>query len=197
MRLFPTWFRAPLPLDVLVRLLIARVHSTQEKRIIEHPQSCYVIGRSGTGYVRIFCRLYSLTRAHLIRKTTTMLFKMLLVERTFQLMESDLPRPRQVFVTKSRMLAKKVQEYFSKLASSLVMASQTFAELMRLPKSAQYQEDDLGLVDVDDIIDWRSDLPAKFSELEEKHFPLFITFDGVRDHLFLYSQFSFIRITAL
>ncbi len=112
MRLFPTWFRAPLPLDVLVRLLIARVHSTQEKRIIEHPQSCYVIGRSGTGYVRIFCRLYSLTHAHLIRKTTTMLFKMLLVERTFQLMESDLPRPRQVFVTKSRMLAKKVQEYF-------------------------------------------------------------------------------------
>ncbi|SJL05399.1 uncharacterized protein ARMOST_08766 [Armillaria ostoyae] len=139
--------------------------STQEKRIIEHPQSCYVIGRSGTG------------------KTTTMLFKMLLVERTFQLMESDLPRPRQVFVTKSRMLAKKVQEYFSKLASSLAMASQTFAELMRLPKSAQYQEDDLGLVDVDDIVDWRSDLPAKFSELEGKHFPLFITFDGLCDML--------------
>ncbi|KAK0506408.1 hypothetical protein EDD18DRAFT_1455735 [Armillaria luteobubalina] len=139
--------------------------STQEKRIIEHPQSCYVIGRSGTG------------------KTTTMLFKMLLVERTFQLMESDLPRPRQVFVTKSRMLAKKVQEYFSKLTSSLTMASQTFAELMRLPKSAQYQEDDVGLVDVDDIIDWRSDLPAKFSELEGKHFPLFITFDGLCDML--------------
>ncbi|KAG7450801.1 uncharacterized protein BT62DRAFT_928080 [Guyanagaster necrorhizus] len=138
--------------------------STQEKCIIEHPQSCYVIGRSGTG------------------KTTTMLFKMLLIERTFQLMESDLPRPRQVFVTKSRMLAKKVQEYFSKLASSLAMASQTFAELMRLPKAAQYQ-DDLGLVDVDDIIDWRSDLPAKFSELEEKHFPLFITFDGLCDML--------------
>ncbi|KAK0478174.1 hypothetical protein IW261DRAFT_1482258 [Armillaria novae-zelandiae] len=139
--------------------------STQEKQIIEHPQSCYVIGRSGTG------------------KTTTMLFKMLLVERTFQLMESDLPRPRQVFVTKSRMLAKKVQEYFSKLASSLTMASQTFAELMRLPKSTQYQEDDVGLVDVDDIIDWRSDLPAKFSELEGKHFPLFITFDGLCDML--------------
>ncbi|KAK0198135.1 hypothetical protein F5146DRAFT_995722 [Armillaria mellea] len=139
--------------------------STQEKRIIEHPQSCYVIGRSGTG------------------KTTTMLFKMLLVERTFQLMESDLPRPRQVFVTKSRMLAKKVQEYFSKLSSSLAMASQTFAELMRLPKSDQYQEDEVGLVDVDDIVDWRSDLPAKFSELEEKHFPLFITFDGLCDML--------------
>ncbi|KAK0207964.1 hypothetical protein DFS33DRAFT_396866 [Desarmillaria ectypa] len=138
--------------------------STQEKRIIEHPQSCYVIGRSGTG------------------KTTTMLFKMLLIERTFQLMQSDLPRPRQVFVTKSRMLAKKVQEYFSKLASSLAMASQTFAELMRLPKVSQYHED-LGLVDVDDIVDWRSDLPAKFSELEGKHFPLFITFDGLCDML--------------
>ncbi|KAK0207928.1 hypothetical protein DFS33DRAFT_393620 [Desarmillaria ectypa] len=138
--------------------------STQEKRIIEHPKSCYVIGRSGTG------------------KTTTMLFKMLLIERTFQLMDSDLPRPRQVFVTKSRILAKKVQEYFAKLASSLAIASQSSADLRGLPRAPQYQ-DDLGLVDVDDVVDWRTDLPAKYSELEERHFPLFITFDGLCDML--------------
>ncbi|KAK0440419.1 uncharacterized protein EV420DRAFT_1650550 [Desarmillaria tabescens] len=137
---------------------------TQEKRIIEHPRSCYVIGRSGTG------------------KTTTMLFKMLLIERTFQLMESGLPRPRQVFVTKSRMLAKKVQEYFAKLSSSLAMASQSSADLTKLPRAPQYQ-DDLGLIDADDVVDWRTDLPAKYSELEERHFPLFITFDGLCDML--------------
>ncbi|KAK0443136.1 uncharacterized protein EV420DRAFT_1649415 [Desarmillaria tabescens] len=134
--------------------------STQEKRIIEHPQSCYVIGRSGTG------------------KTTTMLFKMLLIERTFQLMESNLPRPRQVFVTKSRMLAKKVQEYFAKLVSSLAIASEPSADVTNLPRAPQYQSD-LGLIDVDDIVDWRTDLPAKYSELEDRHFPLFITFDGL------------------
>ncbi|KAG7450850.1 uncharacterized protein BT62DRAFT_1001665 [Guyanagaster necrorhizus] len=138
--------------------------STQEKRIIEHPKSCYVIGRSGTG------------------KTTTMLFKMLLIERTFQLMESDLPRPRQVFITKSRVLAKKVQEYFVKLSSSLTIASQPSVDLMNLPRAPQYHAD-LGLVHADDIADWRIDLPAKYSDLKEKHFPLFITFDGLCDML--------------
>ncbi|KAK0506583.1 hypothetical protein EDD18DRAFT_36674 [Armillaria luteobubalina] len=137
--------------------------SSQEKRIIECPKSCYVIGRSGTG------------------KTTTMLFKMLLIERTFQLMGSDLPRPRQVFVTKSRMLAKKVQEYFEKLTSSLAIASRPSADLMNQSR-AQYR-DDSGLIDADDIVDWRTDLPAKYSELEERHFPLFITFDNLCDLL--------------
>ncbi|KAK0198015.1 hypothetical protein F5146DRAFT_1130959 [Armillaria mellea] len=87
--------------------------SSQEKRIIEHPKSCYVIGRSGTG------------------KTTTMLFKMLLIERTFQLMESNY----------------------------------------------------LALFTEDDDDEWRTDLPIKYSDLEQSHFPLFITFDGLCDML--------------
>ncbi|KAG7450840.1 uncharacterized protein BT62DRAFT_1001654 [Guyanagaster necrorhizus] len=115
-------------------------------------------------------------------KTTTMLFKMLLIERTFQLMESDLPRPRQVFITKSRILAKKVQEYFVKLSSSLTIASRPSVDLMNLPRAPQYQ-DDSGLIDVDDVVNWRTDLPAKYSDLKEKHFPLFITFDGLCDML--------------
>ncbi|KAG7450843.1 uncharacterized protein BT62DRAFT_1001658 [Guyanagaster necrorhizus] len=146
-----------------VNVIFPHTVSMQETRIIEHPKSCYVIGRSGTG------------------KTTTILFKMLLIEQTFRLMESGLPRPRQVFVTKSRMLAKKVQEDFSNLASSLAIASRPSADLMNLSR-AQYQ-DDIGLIDIDDIVDWRTDLPAKYSELEERHFPLFITFDGLCEML--------------
>ncbi|PBK60033.1 hypothetical protein ARMSODRAFT_966416 [Armillaria solidipes] len=138
--------------------------SPQEKRIIEHPTSCYVIGRSGTG------------------KTTTMLFKMLLIERTFQLMGSNLSRPRQVFVTKSRMLAKKVQEYFAKLASSLEMASQSYTDLTNRPRASQYHAEP-GLVHEDDDVEWRTDLPVKYSDLEQRHFPLFITFDGLCDML--------------
>ncbi len=67
-----------------------------------------------------------------------MLFKMLLIERTSQPMASDLPRPRQVFVTKSKMLAKKVQEYFVKLAGSLAMGSRSPADV---PAAPQYQAD--------------------------------------------------------
>ncbi|KAK0245331.1 hypothetical protein EDD85DRAFT_800629 [Armillaria nabsnona] len=138
--------------------------SSQEKRIIEHPRSCYVIGRSGTG------------------KTTTMLFKMLLIERTFQLMESNSSPPRQVFVTKSRVLAKKVQEYFAKLANSLTMASQSYTDLTSRPRASQYHAEP-GLVHEDDDFEWRTDLPVKYSDLEQRHFPLFITFDGLCDML--------------
>ncbi|KAF9033219.1 hypothetical protein BDZ89DRAFT_983953 [Hymenopellis radicata] len=148
-------------LDVTLPHLV----SSQEKLIIENPNSCYVIGRSGTG------------------KTTTMLFKMLLVERTVHLVGGDIPRPRQVFVTKSRMLAKKVQEYFSKLATSLSRASQTLAQLIELSKVEVDHDDDVGLVDVDDVHEWRADLPKKFSDLEERHFPLFVTYDSLCDML--------------
>ncbi|KAK0245294.1 hypothetical protein EDD85DRAFT_13428 [Armillaria nabsnona] len=138
--------------------------STQQKRIIEHPKSCYVIGCSGTG------------------KRTTILFKMLLIERTFQVTESGLPHPRQIFITKSRILAKKAQEYFAKLSNSLAVASQLSVDPTNLTRAPQYQTD-LGVIDVDDVVDWRTDLPRKYSELEEKHFPLFITFDGLCDML--------------
>ncbi|KAG5646925.1 hypothetical protein DXG03_002001 [Asterophora parasitica] len=139
--------------------------SPQEKEIIEHPYSCYVLGRSGTG------------------KTTTMLFKMLWIERTFQMNTQDMTKPRQIFVTKSRVLAGKVEEYFLKLLESLKTASQSPEELKKLVaarKKAQSEDED-NLVDMDDEDNWRSDLPVKFSELQDSHFPLFLTFDHLCD----------------
>lgn len=113
------------------------------------------------------------------RKTTTMLFKMLWVERTFQL-NNDMVKPRQVFVTKSRVLAGKVEEYFLKLLESLKTASQSPRELKELVKSRKARSDEEeNLVDMDDEENWRSDLPTKFSKLLDSHFPLFITFDHV------------------
>ncbi|KAI6094857.1 hypothetical protein EDD16DRAFT_1502638 [Pisolithus croceorrhizus] len=129
----------------------------QERKIIECTTSCYVLGRSGTG------------------KTTTMLFKMLGIQRAWQLHSEDfdLPRPRQIFVTKSRMLAKKVEEYFVKLLQSLSLAGCTLEELARL----QSRHVDRRLVDDDDVPDTQSGIPQRYSELEERHFPLFLTFD--------------------
>ncbi|EIN13316.1 P-loop containing nucleoside triphosphate hydrolase protein [Punctularia strigosozonata HHB-11173 SS5] len=131
--------------------------SSQEQEIIEHPHSCYVIGRSGTG------------------KTTTMLFKMLGLERTWHLHKESMPRPRQVFVTQSRVLATKVEEYFGKMLDSLAAGAQSAKELSKLSTIRTGRDE--GLVDLDDEENWRSDLPKRFSELRDEHFPLFITYD--------------------
>ncbi|KAG6837416.1 hypothetical protein C0991_003022, partial [Blastosporella zonata] len=81
----------------------------------------------------------------------------------------------------SRVLARKVEEYFLKLLESLKVASQSPTDLLKhaLAKRNQEIEED-NLVDLDDEENWRSDLPRKFSELQDSHFPLFLTFDGVR-----------------
>ncbi|KAG5351771.1 hypothetical protein C0989_004980 [Termitomyces sp. Mn162] len=110
-----------------------------------------------------------------------MLFKMLWIERTFQTNSNDVPRPRQMFVTKSRVLAGKVEEYFLKLLESLNVTSQSPENLRKLVLAKRNQTDDDNLVDLDDEDNWRSDLPRKFSELQDSHFPLFLTFDRLCD----------------
>lgn len=77
------------------------------------------------------------------------------------------------------MLAGKVEEYFLKLMESLVMGSHSLQELAVIVKNKLVQHDEDGLIDVDDEENWRDDLPKQFSLLEEKHFPLFITYDKV------------------
>ena len=135
------------------------INSGQEREIIEHSSSCYVIGRSGTG------------------KTTTMLFKMLAIQRTWEQYPDIGPKPRQLFVTQSRLLATKVEEYFAELMLSIEDAGYSSKELR---KRAKDSEQEIKLVDVDDNGGWRSDLPERFSELADGHFPLFITYDRVR-----------------
>ena len=134
------------------------LNSAQEQEIIENMSSCYVIGRSGTG------------------KTTTMLFKMLGVERAWKQLADTQEKPRQIFVTQSRVLASKVEEYFSKLALSLEAGSYSPEELQKMGTNP---EKEMELTDLDDIDQWRPDLPGKFSELTDVNFPLFITYDQV------------------
>ena len=106
-----------------------------------------------------------------------MLFKMLGIQRVWELYPDMGPRPRQVFVTQSRFLATRVEEYFAKLMSSLETGSCSPEELRMIEKDAE-QED--GMVGEDDNKQWRSDLPESFNELLDEHFPLFITYDRVR-----------------
>ena len=52
-----------------------------------------------------------------------MIFKMLGIERTWEqnkeIFESTMSRPRQLFVTQSKVLAEKVAEYYANLSQSL------------------------------------------------------------------------------
>lgn len=115
----------------------------------------------------------------IFRKTTTMLFKMLGIENSWQQNRELRPnRPRQLFVTQSRMLADKVEEYFIKLLQSLVLASKTEGGISDLLERQKIREE-AGLVDQDEAANWREDLPQRFSDLQDTHFPMFITFDKV------------------
>jgi hypothetical protein len=113
---------------------------------------------------------------HVSRKTTTMLFKMLLIERAHQLSDESQPSPRQMFVTKSRVLAGKVNEHFKTFLVSL-----SFDSNIDESSSSKNEDpaDEENIVHEEDNAKWRNDLPEKFTELEVRHFPLFITFDHV------------------
>jgi len=110
-----------------------------------------------------------------------MLFKMLAIQRTWQQYPQMGPKPRQIFVTQSRVLATKVEEYFLKLMSSLEAAAYSPEELRTIEKDV---EQEIEFVDQDDNKQWRPDLPEKYSGLLDEHFPLFVTYDQVRISLF-------------
>lgn len=107
-----------------------------------------------------------------------MLYKILGMERAWsqhdQIPDATIGKPRQLFVTKSKMLAKKVEEYYCKLAASHGVGhrpAQQHAEL---------------LINLDEETGWRKDLPRRFSQLKDDHFPLFLTFDEVNFHDFVF-----------
>ena len=104
-----------------------------------------------------------------------MLFKMLGVERSSTLLSGK--KIRQVFITQSRVLAERVQEYYSKLARSSAAGDCSEGEIKQ--RATQRSQAEKELVELDDEDDSQSGLPRKFSELTDAHFPLFLTFDKV------------------
>ena len=114
-----------------------------------------------------------------------MLFKMLLMERDYQLSDRSRQPPRQMFVTKSRVLARKVEEHFITYLTSLSFASHI--EQLSSRKNNGNAADEENLFNEDDDTKWRNDLPGKFTDLEDDHFPLFMTFDHVRIRNFVFT----------
>ncbi|KAG8956483.1 hypothetical protein FRC03_010813 [Tulasnella sp. 419] len=116
--------------------------SREEEMVIYHPSSSIVIGRSGTG------------------KTTTMIFKMIALEKAAS--QAQMPI-RQVFVTQSAVLAKRVAAVFDQHRSLSAQA---------------LQPDDFSILDlVDEVIEAESTLPSQWSLVKQEDFPLFVTFE--------------------
>lgn len=106
-----------------------------------------------------------------------MLFKMLGIQRSWEAYKDGMPKPRQLFVTQSRVLADRVQEHYAKLERSLAAAHLSPAELeARTPPPLPRRL----MVNADEEAYWRTDMPQRFGVLEEEHFPLFLTYDHVR-----------------
>ena len=112
------------------------------------------------------------------RKTTSMLFKILAIQRAWERVP-DTPKPRQLFVTKSPILAAKVEECFTNLVDSLALAGCSEEDLRRL-KSCKGAKKLRSMIDPLDALDCRPGMPQKYSGLGDHDFPLFITFDQVR-----------------
>ena len=90
-------------------------------------------------------------------------------------------KPRQLFVTQSRVLAGKVEEYFRKLHESIEIADLTPKMLKDGPSTTQHAQLNNDLLHVDDDTKYRVDLPRRFSELRDQHFPLFLTMEKLSD----------------
>lgn len=84
---------------------------------------------------------------------------------------------RQLFITQSRILVGRVQEYFTKMKLSHTTGRKDPQELERLAQCNQSIKKGGEMPDLDDGEEERTDLPKKFSELEDGHFPLFLTVD--------------------
>lgn len=105
------------------------------------------------------------------------MYKMLGIEKTAR-MASE--RVRQVFITQSKVLAEKVEESFNAMLETYSSHFMSIEE--RHWRSTRRKHAEKHLVELDAEADDFSNLPSRFSDLEDKHFPLFLTFDKVRDN---------------
>ena len=151
--------------------------SWDEKNIIEFTKSSFVLGRSGTGYADVPSNETCLIAVN-GSKTTVIVFKIFGIERAWQNRGSIGRRPRQLFITKSQLLANKVEHDYINLLFSLYAGPDTpqyVHERIRHWDSHKRKD----VLDPDDADGTRDDLPEKFSKLQDNHFPLFVTVDTV------------------
>jgi hypothetical protein len=133
-------------------------------------------------------------------------FKIFGIERAWQNQGCIGPHPRQLFITKSRLLAEKVEQDYVNLLYSLSTGPNSplyVRERIQRWESTRKKV----IFNPDDTEGKRDDLPKKFSELRDSHFPLFLTMDTVGIDLpvtvpgtddgciYVYSSVAFLKLT--
>ena len=117
---------------------------------------------------------------------------MLAIERASQ---EGLDQYRQLYVTKSRNLAVRVESYFRKLQQSTIGLE---AQASGRSPTASSQIQETNLLDWDDEDEMSRNLPKRFSDLKQENFPLFVTFHQVSSLApWISSQLSHMNFLAL
>lgn len=112
-----------------------------------------------------------------IGKTTALIYK---IHANAQLpaISGDERPPRQLFVTHSKVLTQHIAADYAELVESSKIAQKSPEELVEIRKNNEkyWQRE---LVEFDNEVDLRDDLPDRFSKLQDSDFPVFISFDKV------------------
>ncbi|CAE6450559.1 unnamed protein product [Rhizoctonia solani] len=140
-----------------LEMVLPMVLDEHERKIVSHKGASIVIGRSGTG------------------KTTALIYKIRAVDQEHTAKEEREPI-RQMFVTRSRVLAQHVEATYQGLAEFTNIALKSDEQLKEIAKQSR-EDPDRALVEFDTEVDLRGDLPPRFSQLTNSHFPLFVSFD--------------------
>jgi len=118
------------------------------------------------------------------RKTTVIVFKIFGIERAWQNQGCVGPRPRQMFITRSRLLAEKVERDYVSLLYSLSAGPDAPLYVRERVQRWNTRRKKV-IFNPDDTEGERDDLPQKFSELRDSDFPLFLTMETVSTALLL------------
>jgi hypothetical protein len=110
-------------------------------------------------------------------KTTALIYKMRAIEQT-TVAQDETHGVRQMFVTRSRVLAQHVEATYQGLVESTNVALKSPEELKEMARRSR-ENPDRTLVEFDSEVDLRLDLPERFTLLQNSNFPLFISFDKV------------------
>lgn len=87
-------------------------------------------------------------------------------------------RPRQMFVTKSSLLSKKVEQEFISFIKYDAMSENAPPHFVQRARNIEHLDPD-ALFTKEHLGIWRGDIPDRYSELKDEHFPLFVTYNEV------------------
>ncbi|CAG8673474.1 14520_t:CDS:2, partial [Ambispora leptoticha] len=141
--------------------------SEVEYDIINNHNSAIIIGRSGTG--KTTCIMYRLIASYLNNSYYTY-------------GEMPIIHKRQVFITVSHHLCRRIKACFKRLQKSAALAERKMSEVQFYEYAKRKEEDfdndldDINMIEEDEDNDL-NDIPNSFSLLTKDHFPLFITYE--------------------